>query len=497
MSLERASAPCLRTACVLLFLTACATAVEPKEPAAPAAQARAALPLAKAAAPLPAPVSVPAELAALQQAYALHYFEPRVHFRLARYYRDAGELLLAYSISESAFSRFTAFGLADRKQLKSVFDEVMNDRPPFDDSPAAEAALRAQLAKAPRDAALLMKLADVYISRSAYPQAVPLLERAIAAKPADFTQVAVLARVQSESGKAEQAQQLITRWAQKHRGTKEALRVQVGLAPQPQQRGLLEAAVREYPEDGELLFDLAARVQEEDGAEKAEPLFVRAATLAPTSAHVQGWVGRFFLKAREQPERSLPYYLRAYLLQPDFYDTESVHSRIRRYAPQQARAAFAQQGEDVAWALRQTDPLQASAGLDVLFRTWDARHLPAVMALMAHDDERVSAGAMQLLQKHADRSALEAPVRALLADASPRRRGLAAYLAVHLWGKDAFPMMQALFAEKEDLLRYDAISALLMSGDREARALATAQLEREPGAGFKSMLEEVRAQPSP
>ncbi len=58
-------------------------------------------------------------------------------------------------------------------------------------------------------------------------------------------------------------------------------------------------------------------------------------------------------------------------------------------------------------------------------------------------------------------------------------------------------MMQALFAEKEDLLRYDAISALLMSGDREARALATAQLEREPGAGFKSMLEEVRAQPSP
>ena len=497
MTLLRAPGRSLLALATLLHLAGCSTPRDPsgsRATAAPATPAAAPAPAASSALPLPAPVQVPTELAALQHAFALHYFEPRSHFRLARYYRDQGELMLAYTVSESAFERFINFGLADRKQLESAFAEVMNGQPPFDNSPAAEAALRARLEKAPRDSELLLKLADVHISRNQYAEATPLLQRAIAAKPADFTPFAVLARVQSESGQEAQAQQLMTRWAKEHPKSLEAARIEAGLAPKEQQRRLLEAVVKRFPEDGEVLFDLAARVQEEDGAEKGEPLVVRAAALAPKAPHVQGWVGRFFLKARQQPQKALPYYLHAYLLQPGFYDTESVHSRIGRYGSQLAQEAFAKQGEDVAWALAQRDPLLVFNGLSAVSRAWDARHVPALMALMAHDDERVSAAAMQLLRTHVDRASFDAPLRALLQDASPRRRGLATYMAVKLWGAEAYPTLQTLFARDEELLRYDAISALLEAGDPEATRLATAQLEKEPGAGFKAMLESVRSQ---
>ena len=47
---------------------------------------------------------------------------------------------------------------------------------------------------------------------------------------------------------------------------------------------------------------------------------------------MQAWAGRFFLKAASKPAEALDYYFRAYFLEPDYYETEYVESRIARLA---------------------------------------------------------------------------------------------------------------------------------------------------------------------
>jgi tetratricopeptide (TPR) repeat protein len=98
----------------------------------------------------------------------------------------------------------------------------------------------------------------------------------------------------------------------------------------PERRRALEAIVKAHPDDGEVLFFLAAEVQEANDLPLAEQLFTRAAELARANGAVQAWTGRFFLKAVSKPDRALDYYYRAYFLDPDYYETEFVEARIAR-----------------------------------------------------------------------------------------------------------------------------------------------------------------------
>ena len=90
--------------------------------------------------------------------------------------------------------------------------------------------------------------------------------------------------------------------------------------------------MKDHPGDGELAFHLAAEVNASGDRAAAEPIFVRAAALAPKSATVQACTGRFFLKAASKPMEALDSYFRAYFLDPDYYETEYVESRIARLA---------------------------------------------------------------------------------------------------------------------------------------------------------------------
>ncbi|HZS42314.1 MAG TPA: hypothetical protein VFF06_36035 [Polyangia bacterium] len=101
----------------------------------------------------------------------------------------------------------------------------------------------------------------------------------------------------------------------------------------PARRQALEAAAQAQPNDGEILFLLAAEVQEAPDLARAEALFVRAAELARANAMVQAWTARFFLKAVSKPRQALDYYYRAYFLDPDYYETEFVEARLARMIP--------------------------------------------------------------------------------------------------------------------------------------------------------------------
>jgi hypothetical protein len=88
----------------------------------------------------------------------------------------------------------------EKPEFHRAFEVVFLGRPPFDPSPKAEEALRQRLAAQPGDAALALKLADIYISRSEWAKAEPLVKQAMTLRPDDEEPVAVLARIQDVKG---------------------------------------------------------------------------------------------------------------------------------------------------------------------------------------------------------------------------------------------------------------------------------------------------------
>jgi HEAT repeat protein len=77
----------------------------------------------------------------------------------------------------------------------------------------------------------------------------------------------------------------------------------------------------------------------------------------------------------------------------------------------------------------------------------------------------------------------------LLEDADLRRRGLAAYIAIHRWGEHAFPFLRNLLQSEAQLVRYDAISALLQEGGEPGKALLRQHREHETNEMLAGMID--------
>jgi len=80
-------------------------------------------------------------------------------------------------------------------------------------------------------------------------------------------------------------------------------------------------------------------------------------------------------------------------------------------------------------------------------------------------------------------------LKALFEDSDLRKRGLAAYLAVKRWGKPGIEAVKPWLKEDAQLLRDDAISALLEYGGAEGRKLVREHKKSEKHPWFKKWLE--------
>lgn len=238
---------------------------------------------------------------------------------------------------------------------------------------------------------------------------------------------------------------------------------------------------RTHPKQGEILFIKAAELQNAGKLKEAEEDFVKAAELAPLSVHIQSWVGRFFHKARGDDKRALHYYLNAYFLSPHAYETEFVESRIRKINYEAASIRYRQLARSEAKVeeiLNDANPTVVVLALEQLSEQWRPAYLKPMLDCLEHDDESVRWLATEALKKNVDRS-FDDSLRALLQDSDLRKRGLAAYIAVHLWKQQSFVVLRAMLREKAQLLRFDAISALALEGGNEGRRILTEHRRRE------------------
>jgi len=234
----------------------------------------------------------------------------------------------------------------------------------------------------------------------------------------------------------------------------------------------------------------------EGNSAEAERMFVEAAELSPDSAEIQAWTGRFFFKVRSNKPRALEYYLNAYFLDPHTYETEFVESRIRKLSGELAEAEIEKQtkaGTPIEKLLGDANPSVVEIALGQMSEKWKAAYLPAVLECLAHDDEGVRWGATEAIKKNAD-STFDAKLKALLTDSDLRKRGLAAYLAVHRWKRESFPLIRAMLTHESELVRFDAVSALILEGGEEGRKIAFDHAATEGNPNLRKLIELAKQQ---
>jgi HEAT repeat protein len=204
-------------------------------------------------------------------------------------------------------------------------------------------------------------------------------------------------------------------------------------------------------------------------------------------------VGRFFDKVKKDDRRAQHYYVNAYLLDPHAYETEFVESRIPKTNEVVSKADFEQQrksGVPLTKILEDPNPVVVYRALEEMSAKWDPSYLKMLLNLMGHDDSGVRWFATEAIKEKVDRS-FDETLKALLNDNDLRQRGLAAYIAVHLWKQESFGVMRAMLKEESQLLRFDAISALVMEGGAEGRAIVAEHLPRETHPTLKKLIASV------
>jgi Tfp pilus assembly protein PilF len=424
-----------------------------------------------------------AQLTELRERYALRFFDAEAHVALARGLYDAGHRLTAFSVLETARTGWfgdEAFDAAYAKEFR---------RDPFDNSPDAEKKLLAQAATS-TDAETFEKLGDVYLSRGDWNKARTWLRKAIAADPTNVERVEVLAEVERRDGRSEEAEKLLAEFRKNHPKSAWSLLMQaVELRDQDPLKAMatVDEALRLHPENAPLHRARAALLQDAGKNDLAAAEFVEAVRLGPKDAEIQGWAGRFFLKVMKDEEKALEYYLNAYFLDPHFYDTEHAEFRVKKLAP---AAALRSVTSSQFIAPLQRDPWSAGLALQQLSGEWKASYASVVAAYLRHDDGTVRWTAQEILAERVGPE-FDDELQRLLADADSRVRGLALYLAVKRWKERGIAIAVAALTSPQELVRYDAMSALLMHGGAagEKAVAAYRASGKEPSAALKKRLD--------
>jgi Tfp pilus assembly protein PilF len=403
-------------------------------------------------------------LVELQHAYAMNHFEPEAHMALAKFHHDRGNRLLAYYILETA--RRTRF---EANVFDAAFDNRFRGVKPLDNSKNAEKKLLAKHQQEPKDAETLFGLSDIYVSREDWKTAKLFLNKLIAVKPEDYENYEALAEVYRREKENKKAEEIVKDFFMKYPDSVEAFSRKIGplMRKEPDKaNALLEQALKKHPKHAMFLFNQAVLLQNANKLKEAEETFVKAAELGKDNTHIQWWVGRFFLRARENEDKSLHYYLNVYFLDPHFYDTEYAEGRIRKLNYNVAAAIIEKaekDGKKIESLLKHENPVVVSLALSNLAEPWDAKNRKHFLDALGHDDPTIRMQATGILMKNAD-DALNKEIQAFLAGNNLLKRAVACYLAVNLWKEKGVEAVRPMLAEKSQLVRFDAISALWRDG---------------------------------
>lgn len=428
-------------------------------------------------------------LTELRNDFAMGYLEPAPHMALAKYYLDHGNRLLAFYILEAARR-----GRFEEKVFNRAFHVSIRG---MDDSESAEAAILKELSGNPQSQDLIFKLADLYIAREDWVRAKQYLAAGIKNRPDDLKFTTELSDVLEIEGNTEEAQRLVKDFVARFPQSEAAygLKIENLIETSPAKAKPLVAEARaKFPKSGAFELDLGRILQNEGKLVEAEQSFIKAAELSPDSPDIQAWTGRFLYKVRKDNARALEYYLNAYFLNPHTYESEFVESRVQSISADLAKAEIEKRvkaGTPLEGLLSDANPAVVELALERIAENWKAAYLEPVLKCLEHDDEAVRWAATETIKRHVDQT-FDEKLKALLSDNDLRKRGSAAYIAVHLWKQKRFEVIRSMLKQPSELVRYDAISALILEGGNEGRKIAFAHATAEPNPALKKLIESAK-----
>jgi len=240
----------------------------------------------------------------------------------------------------------------------------------------------------------------------------------------------------------------------------------------------------EPPDEAKDLFKRASDLASQQKYDDAEIYFQKAHTRYGKSFFINAWIGRFYYKAKADASKALPFYFNAYFLYPHAYETEFVESRIRAICGAQADGSYkssVKNGKSLLELARDTNPIIVGMAVQEMAKNWNPEYLSVLIDVMDNDDSINRWGAFVTLNKLAGPE-LDRIVDTLSSGNDLRKRGLAAYAIVERKGVDKFELLKKMLADPAELVRFDAISALVLSGGATGKQILTKheRVERQP-----------------
>lgn len=433
------------------------------------------------------------ELVRLRNEFAMRFLEPGSHMTLAKYFREKGNPLQAFYILEYARRYRFEQGAFDAAYLLHF-----GGFRPLDNSKAEEEKYLARTKSAPNDIEAITHLADIYVSRADYVSAEPLFKLVLDKDPENFTAVVALAEIYRRQDTPDKAKTILAAFERKYPNAAATYSMRIHRIMDTDAaaaKKLIAEALEKYPEDGQLWFYKAVLTDREKRIQEAEGYFLKAAELAKNSVEVQGYTAAFFRVEKRDLHTALKYYLNTYFLDPHAHIDGFAEAKIWSLNYENSKAhvqKLLNSGTKPEDLLEDSNPVIVSITLDHLSKKWDEKNRELFVRMMRHDDTAVRWMAMKTLDAY-EGAAFDGRLKELLDDSDLRVRGLAAYMAVRRWKHSSFPTMRKMLAEDAQILRFDALSALVMEGGPEGRTIVIEHRKKEPSEYLRKMIDSSMA----
>jgi len=240
-------------------------------------------------------------------------------------------------------------------------------------------------------------------------------------------------------------------------------------------------------------FDKGYELLNQKKLDAAAQSFMTAANLDPKSASIQTWVGRFFYKAKPDNTLALKYYFNAYFLDPHAYETEFVESRVRNISLAEADVRFAElikSGRTLTEISTDANPLIVGKAIEQMAKQWKNEYNNALFACLDNDDDTIRWNAFEVIIKNAGAS-IDERISALLNSPDLRKQGLAAYALVEFQKEKSFEILKKMLADKAELIRFDAVSALVLKGGEKGMEILREHKKTEPSPLLKQLIDQT------
>ena len=429
------------------------------------------------------------ELVRLRQEYAARFLEPGPHMQLAKYFRAKGNRLQAFYILESA--RRYRF---DQKTFDAAYLLHFGGFAPLDNSPAEEAKYLQLWKASPNDPKIAHHLADIYISRTEYAKGEPYLLASYKQDPKSFSTLQALEELYDRLEKPEKGKKLVEAFERDHPTSAGGYILRLGrmLGNDPENaKKLLTEALAKYPDEGYFHYVLGAQLEVEKRLDEAQSHYRKATELDKNSKRYHAAMARFLRVQRKDDKRAIEYYLNVYFLDPHaHYDghAEAKVAGLNSDVSNKLVEGATAEGKDPEQFLDDPNPVVVGIAMIKYGAKWDSTKAERFLRLLRHDDTYVRWGAMLALTEEEGRN-LDGRLKSLLVDPDARVRGLAAYMAVKLWKNESFPEIRKLLDDDSQILRFDAVSALMLHGGPEGRQLVIEHRKKERNAYLNELID--------